>query len=49
MPTNNELTYLKNFDIHKERLKECAKIIGNHGMKFGLEFVVTFLRNQDFV
>ena len=39
MPTNNELTYLKNFNIHKERLKECAKIIGNHGMKFGLEFV----------
>jgi len=39
MPTNNNLTYLKNFKIHKERLKECAKIIGNYGMKLGLEFV----------
>ena len=39
MPTNNKLTYLKNFKIHKERLKECAKIIGDHGMKLGLEFV----------
>ena len=39
MPTNNKLTYLKNFKIHKERLKECAKVIGDHGMKLGLEFV----------
>jgi len=39
MPTNNNLTYLKNFKIHKERLKECAKVIGNYGMKLGLEFV----------
>jgi len=39
MPTNNKLTYLKNFKIHKERLKECAKIIGDHGIKLGLEFV----------
>ena len=39
MPTNNNLTYLKNFKIHKERLKECAKIIGDYGMKLGLEFV----------
>ena len=39
MPTNNELTYLNNFKIHQERLKECAKIIGDHGMKLGLEFV----------
>ena len=39
MPTNNELTYLKNFKIHQERLKECAKIIGDYGMKLGLEFV----------
>ena len=39
MPTNNELTYLKNFELHKRRLKECAKIIGDNGMKLGLEFV----------
>ena len=39
MPTNNDLTYLKNFELHKRRLKECAKIIGDNGMKLGLEFV----------
>ena len=39
MPTNNDLTYLKNFELHKKRLKECAKIIGDNGMKLGLEFV----------
>jgi sugar phosphate isomerase/epimerase len=39
MPTSNNLTYLKNFKIHKERLKECAKIIGDNDMKLGLEFV----------
>jgi sugar phosphate isomerase/epimerase len=39
MPTSNKLTYLKNFKIHKERLKECAKIIGDNDMKLGLEFV----------
>lgn len=39
MPTNNILTYIKNFEIHKKRLKECAKIIGDNGMKLGLEFV----------
>ena len=39
MPTNNYLTYLKNFELHKRRLKECAKIIGDNGMKLGLEFV----------
>jgi sugar phosphate isomerase/epimerase len=39
MPTSNNLTYLKNFKTHKERLKECAKIIGDNDMKLGLEFV----------
>ena len=39
MPTNNDLTYLKNFELHKRRLKACAKIIGDNGMKLGLEFV----------
>ena len=39
MPTNNNLTYLQNFELHKKRLKECAKIIGDNGMKLGLEFV----------
>ena len=26
MPTSNDFTYLNNFKIHRERLKECAKI-----------------------
>ena len=39
MPTSNDFTYLNNFKIHRDRLKECAKMIGENGMKLGLEFV----------
>tara|TARA_B100001109_G_scaffold123541_1_gene100599 strand:- start:315 stop:860 length:546 start_codon:yes stop_codon:yes gene_type:complete len=39
MPTSNDFTYLNNFQIHRDRLKECAKVIGENGMKLGLEFV----------
>ncbi len=39
MPTSNDFTYLNNFQIHRDRLKECAKMIGENGMKLGLEFV----------
>ena len=39
MPTSNDFTYLNNFKIHRDRLKECAKMIGENGMKLVLEFV----------
>lgn len=39
MPTSDSLTYLENMDLHATRLREAVKILGNHGIKFGLEYV----------
>ena len=39
MPTNNELSYRENFALHATRLKECAKIVGQKGVRLGLEYV----------
>jgi sugar phosphate isomerase/epimerase len=39
IPGNNELTYLKNFDKHKKRLREVAKVLGDTNIRLGLEFV----------
>lgn len=39
MPGHDELDYKANFDLHVQRLKRVAGIIGQHGMKFALEFV----------
>ncbi|MBN2327542.1 MAG: TIM barrel protein [Candidatus Omnitrophica bacterium] len=39
MPGNNDLTYLENFEMHRRRLKECARILKDHGVRLGLEFV----------
>ncbi|MGH9407067.1 MAG: sugar phosphate isomerase/epimerase family protein [Terriglobia bacterium] len=41
MPCSNELTYLQNFRQHASRLRECAKILADHGQTFGLEYVAT--------
>ena len=38
-PTSNSLTYLANFRQHAGRLNEVAKILGDHGQRFGLEYV----------
>jgi sugar phosphate isomerase/epimerase len=43
MPAHGELTYRKNFDQHVSRLREVAKVLGDHGMSFGLEYVGTQL------
>ena len=40
-PLNPELTYLECFRITARRLRELAKISGDHGMRFGLEYVGT--------
>jgi sugar phosphate isomerase/epimerase len=47
MPGTDHLTYLENFKIHATRLRECAKILEDHDIRLGLEFVgpVT-LRNR---
>lgn len=38
-PTHSSLTYLANFRQHAERLREVSKILGDHGQRFGLEYV----------
>jgi len=38
-PTHNSLTYLANFHQHARRLREVAKILGDCGQRFGLEYV----------
>jgi len=40
-PLHPELTYPQNFRVTARRLRELAKISGDHGMKFGLEYVGT--------
>lgn len=38
-PTHDSLTYLANFRQHAGRLREVSKILGDHGQRFGLEYV----------
>ena len=38
-PFHAELTYLANFRLHAKRLRACARILGDHGLRFGLEYV----------
>jgi sugar phosphate isomerase/epimerase len=38
-PGHNNLTYLSNFKQHASRLLEIGKILGDHGIRLGLEYV----------
>ncbi len=38
-PGHNELTYLQNFELHKKRLGEVAKVLEDNDIRLGLEFV----------
>jgi sugar phosphate isomerase/epimerase len=38
-PVHSSLTYLANFQQHARRLREVARILGDHGQRFGLEYV----------
>jgi len=38
-PGHNELTYLQNFEQHKRRLREVAKVLKVYDIRLGLEFV----------
>jgi sugar phosphate isomerase/epimerase len=38
-PGHRELTYLQNFEQHKRRLCEVAKVLKDNGIRLGLEFV----------
>lgn len=41
MPYHPELTYLANFHQHVDRLGQVTKILADHGLRFGLEYVGT--------
>ena len=38
-PAHESLTYSANMKIHAARLGECAKMLGDHGIRLGLEYV----------
>ena len=38
-PASDELTYEQNFQLHVRRLQPAARILQEHGIRFGLEFV----------
>ena len=42
-PSHAELTYRANFDRHAARLREIARVLGEHGLRLGLEYVGTQL------
>ena len=39
MPSSDTLDYKSNFELHKTRLCRAAKVLEDHGIRFGLEFV----------
>jgi sugar phosphate isomerase/epimerase len=39
MPGRDDITYLENFKMHANRLREVAKVCKDHGIRLGLEFV----------
>ena len=39
MPCDDKLTYLENFHQHAARLREVAKVLKDHNVRFGLEYV----------
>lgn len=38
---HDELTYNENMRQHADRLRDCARILGQHGIKLGLEYLGT--------
>ena len=38
-PASDTLTYRQNFALHARRLREVARILGDHGLRLGLEYV----------
>ncbi len=41
-PGHGSLTYLQNFQQHARRLREIARVLEDHGLSLGLEYVGTF-------
>ena len=38
-PSHGELTYLANFAQHARRLRDVARVLADHGQRFGMEYV----------
>jgi sugar phosphate isomerase/epimerase len=38
-PSHRSLTYMTNFRQHARRLREVAQVLGDHGIRLGLEYV----------
>ncbi len=38
-PSSNDTTYVANFRQHARRLREVCKVLGDHGLRFGMEYV----------
>jgi len=38
-PSSADLTYVANFRMHANRLRECVRILNDHGLRFGMEYV----------
>ncbi|MEW4486471.1 sugar phosphate isomerase/epimerase family protein [Thalassoglobus sp. JC818] len=38
-PYHDELTYVANFRQHARRLRECVRVLGDHDLRFGMEYV----------
>lgn len=38
-PAHDELTYIANFRQHAKRLSACARVLNDHGLRLGLEYV----------
>jgi sugar phosphate isomerase/epimerase len=48
-PGSNSLTYLQNFQLHRDRLRAIATILHDHDLRLGLEYVGThtsLIRNR---
>ncbi len=41
MPCDDKTTYLQNFKNHATRLREISRVLGDHGLRLGLEYVGT--------
>jgi sugar phosphate isomerase/epimerase len=39
LPSHPSRTYLENFHLHAERLGKIARVLNDHGIRFGLEYV----------
>jgi sugar phosphate isomerase/epimerase len=39
LPFSHDLTYLQNFRQHACRLRECARVLNDYGLRLGLEYV----------